>query len=246
MHSKQNTKNYKEDEDIKVKNTGVQSNSAATIINSTQVVQNKPTDVLSSKIIRPRSSVGITKVYVTIPLDRVGVVIGKSGETIKKIMEATKTKIAVDETNGVAVIEPASPNTSPYDIMRAQDVIKAIGYGFSHEKAFKLLEEDIVLVVIDLTQYVKDSENHLTRIKGRIIGEEGRARKNIEEMTGTHISIYDNIVAIIGNYENANVAREAIMMLIEGRQHSTVYRHIDRLMRQVRRTKITSLWYRET
>ncbi|MEM1646167.1 MAG: KH domain-containing protein [Ignisphaera sp.] len=242
-YNKQNTKDIKESKDIEVKNTEVES------INTNNVFAQNIHNLLaasSSRIIGPRTSVGVTKVYVTIPLDRIGVVIGKNGKTIKKIMEATKTKITVDETNGVAVIESASPYTSPYDIMKAQDVIKAIGYGFSPEKAFKLLEEDVILMVIDLTQYVKDSENHLTRIKGRIIGEEGKARKNIEEMTGTYISVHDNTVAIIGSYENANVAREAIMMLIEGRQHSTVYRHIDRLMRQVRRSRITSLWYKET
>lgn len=244
MLNKQDTKDVKESKDAELKNTGVQSINTSSS-SSSQNAQNLLT-ASSSRIIRPKSSIGITKVYVTIPLDRIGVVIGKNGETIKKIMEATKTKIAIDEANGVAVIEPASPHTSPYDIMRAQDVIKAIGYGFSPEKAFKLLEEDVILMVIDLTQYVKDSENHLTRIKGRIIGEEGKARRNIEEMTGTYISIHDNTVAIIGSYENANVAREAIMMLIEGRQHSTVYRHIDRLMRQVRRTKITNLWHKET
>jgi ribosomal RNA assembly protein len=82
----------------------------------------------------------------------------------------------------------------------------------------------------------------LTRIKGRIIGENGRARKNIEEMTNTYISVYGNYVAIIGSYENANIAREAIMMLIEGRQHSTVYKYIEKLMRQVRRAQIAKLW----
>lgn len=207
-----------------------------------QTTQSPLQSIATPRTPRPRTSVGLTKAYVTIPLDRVGVVIGKNGETIKKIMEATKTKISVDEANGVAIVEPASPHTSPYDIMKAQEIIKAIGYGFSSEKAFKLLEDDAVLIVIDLTQHVKDSENHLTRVKGRIIGESGKARKNIEEMTNTHISVYGNYVAIIGSYDNANIAREAIMMLIEGRQHSTVYRHIDRLMRQIKRSYVARLW----
>lgn len=191
------------------------------------------------KALKPQVKPGVTKLYATIPLERIGVVIGRNGETIRKIMELTKTKITVDEVNGIVVIEPLLPSTTPYDMMKAQDVIKAIGYGFSPEKAFKLLEEDAVLIVIDLTQYVKDSENHLMRVKGRIIGEEGKARRNIEEMTGTYISVYENFVAIIGSYENANIAREAVMMLIEGRQHSTVYKHIERLMRQLKREWIS-------
>jgi ribosomal RNA assembly protein len=205
-------------------------------------IQKSSIPVSRNRVIQSRTSVGVTKIYVTIPLERVGAVVGKNGETLEKIMEETRTKITIDSINGVAVIEPVSPNTSPYDVMKAQDVIKAIGYGFPPEKAFRLLDEDAVLILIDLTQHVKDSENHLTRIKGRIIGENGRARKNIEEMTNTYISVYGNYVAIIGSYENANIAREAIMMLIEGRQHSTVYKYIEKLMRQVRRAQIAKLW----
>jgi len=185
---------------------------------------------------------GVTKLYLKIPSERLGVLIGKNGEVLKRLSSMTKTKISVDETNGVIIVEPSTPYTDAIDIMKVQDVINAIGYGFSPERAFRLLEEDQILIVIDLKQYVKPTENHLTRIKGRIIGEDGKVRKNIEEMTGVEISVYDDYVAIIGDYESANVAREAIMMLIEGRQHSTVYRYIDRAMRQIKRRRITSMW----
>lgn len=213
--------------------------------------EEKEKNIDTHKLIQTNTStayrviVGLTKLYVIIPPDRISIVIGKNGETIKKIMEATKTKITIDDTNSVAIIEPISPQTLPYDMMKAQDIIKAISCGFSSEKAFRLLDEDSVLIIIDLTQYVKNSENHLTRIKGRIIGEEGKVRKNIEEMTDTYISVYGNTIAIIGSYENANIAREAIMMIIEGRQHSTVYKHIDRLIRQIKRTRTPSMWIKE-
>ncbi|ADM27923.1 KH domain protein [Ignisphaera aggregans DSM 17230] len=185
---------------------------------------------------------GVTKLYLKIPPERLGVLIGKNGEVLKRLSSMTKTKISVDEANGIIVVEPLTPYTDAIDIMKVQDVINAIGYGFSPERAFRLLEEDQILIVIDLKQYVKPTENHLTRIKGRIIGEDGRVRKNIEEMTGVEISVYDDYIAIIGDYESANVAREAIMMLIEGRQHSTVYRYIDRAMKQIKRRRITSMW----
>lgn len=185
---------------------------------------------------------GVTKLYVKIPVERIGAVIGKGGETLKKLMEATKTLITINEIDGIIVIEPASPYTRPIDLMKAQDVIKAIGYGFAPDRAFRLLDEDQILIVIDLKDHVKPSLNHLTRVKGRVIGEEGRVRKNLEDMTGTYISVYDDYVAIIGEYDNANIAREAIMMIIEGRQHATVYRYVDRAMRQIRRTKMLSLW----
>jgi ribosomal RNA assembly protein len=188
---------------------------------------------------------GVTRFYVKIPLERIGVLIGKNGETLKRLMRETQTKITVDEVNATVIIEPAGPQTKAADLMKARDIVMAIGYGFSPERAFRLLDDDQILVVIDLKQYVGPSENHLTRIKGRIIGEEGRARKNIEEMTGTYISVYDDYVAIIGDYESANAARDAIMMLIEGRQHSTVYRYLEREMRKIKRSRITAFWVTE-
>jgi len=185
---------------------------------------------------------GVTRLYVKVPPDRIGVLIGKGGEVLKKVMERTKTKIVVDSVNCNVIIEPASPYTTPLDLMKAQDFVKAIAYGFSPERAMRVLDEDQVLIVIDLKQYVKPSPNHLTRVKGRIIGEHGRARKNLEEITGTYISVYDDYVAIIGDYESANAARDAILMLIEGRQHSTVYRHLDRVMYRIKRSRKLEYW----
>ncbi|MCS7111883.1 MAG: KH domain-containing protein [Ignisphaera sp.] len=185
---------------------------------------------------------GVTKLYVKLPVERVGVVIGKGGETLRKLMEFTKTLITVNEVDGIVVIEPASPRTRPIDLMKAQDVIKAIGYGFSPDRAFRLLDEDTMLIVIDLREHVKASPNHLARVKGRIIGEEGRVRKNLEDATGTYISVYEDYVAIIGEYENASITRDAVMMIVEGRQHATVYKYVDRAMRQIKKAKMISLW----
>lgn len=185
---------------------------------------------------------GITRLYCRVPLDRVGVLIGENGQVIRDLMRRTMTIIRVDSQNGTVVIEPESPNVPPINLLKAQDFIKAIAYGFSPERALRILDEDQILLVIDLKQKVGPSPNHITRVKGRIIGEKGKARKIIEEMTGTYISVYDTYVAIIGDYESATAAREAIEMLIEGRQHTTVYRYLERIMRQIKRRKITKLW----
>ncbi len=182
------------------------------------------------------------RMYVKVPPDRLGAVIGVDGKVKKEIMERTGTLINVDTDNGIVVIEGESSKTSPINVMKAAEIVKAIAYGFPPDKAFKLLNEDYVLVIVDLKSIVGDSPNHLTRIKGRIIGEGGRARRTIEEMTGTDIVVGDSYVAIIGEYERAMVAKEAVEMLAEGRMHSTVYKRIDRLMREIRRRERLKLW----
>ena len=194
---------------------------------------------------RPSVIPGVFRVYAKVPPDRIGVLIGEKGKVKLEIMRATRTRINVDSKSGMVIIEPEAPDVPPYMVLKAQEVVRAIAYGFPPEKALRLLDEDQTLVVIDLKQYVGDSPNHLQRVKGRIIGEKGKARKAIEEMTGTYISVYDSYVAIIGDYESAQAAKEAIEMLIQGRQHSTVYRYLERVMSRIKREQWTRIWRRE-
>lgn len=185
---------------------------------------------------------GVLRLYARVPQERLGVLIGEKGRVKTEIMRRTRTRITVDSTTGMVVIEPEAPDVPPYMVMKAQEVVRAVAYGFPPEKAMRLLDEDTVLIVIDLKQYVGDAPNHLQRVKGRIIGEKGKARRTLEEMTGTYISVYRNYVAIIGDYESASIAKHAVEMLIEGRQHSTVYRYLERAMFDLRRSRMTQLW----
>jgi ribosomal RNA assembly protein len=192
-----------------------------------------------------RFIMGVTRLYEKLPLDRVGVLLGREGSVKKEVEEKTKTLITVDTQTGSVIIEPASPSTTALELIKAQNIVRAIGYGFSPERAFRLLEDDQVLEVLDVRQYVGDKPNHVKRVLGRIIGEEGKARRILEEYTGTYISIYDHYVAIIGDYETANIAKKAIEMLIQGRMHATVYKYIDREMYALRRRRMTELWRKE-
>ena len=173
---------------------------------------------------------GVTKIYTKIPVERVGILLSNKGEIIKTIQQRLDVKISIDPSLGSVVIEPSKPDTPVNNLFKAKDYIEAIGYGFSPERAERVLGEDQVLLVIDLKDQLRLPENHLKRIKGRIIGEEGRARRNLEEISGCYISVYENYIAIIGDYESANAVKEAIQLLIEGREHSTVYRYLKRLM----------------
>lgn len=192
-----------------------------------------------------RFILGVTRLYEKIPLERVGVLLADNGRVKKEIEEKTKTTITVNPESGAVIIEPAFPHTSALDLMKAQNIVKAIGHGFSPERAFRLLEDDQSLEIIDVRQYVGNKPNHVRRILGRIIGEDGKARRTLEELTNTYISVYEPYVAIIGDFETANIAKRAIEMLIEGRMHSTVYKYVDREMFNIRRRRLTELWRKE-
>ncbi|MCR6668850.1 MAG: KH domain-containing protein [archaeon YNP-WB-040] len=183
----------------------------------------------------------VIREYVSVPPDRIGVVIGDRGTIKSRIEESTGVALTVDSSSSSVMLE-IDPDKTPYEnMMKAKNIITAIGYGFSPEKAFKLLEDDVILDVIDLTLYVGTSKNHLTRIKGRIIGENGKTRKIIEEYTGTFVSVYSNYVAIIGTYENVSVARRAVEMLASGKPHNAVYSFLDREKRRLKKLEF-ELW----
>lgn len=171
--------------------------------------------------------------YVHVPLNRVGVLIGEDGKVKRRIEEELGVKLIVDSEAGV--VEIRLVRGDPSKLLKAKDVVLAIANGFSPERAFKLLDEDYSLALVELRDYVGDSEEGLVRIKGRIIGEEGKARRFIEETTGALISVADDKVAIIGNYEALEVAKRAVEMLAEGRQHSTVYRFLMAKRRELKR-----------
>lgn len=180
-------------------------------------------------------------IHLKIPRDRVGVLIGPSGRVKRRIEEMCCVEMKVDSGSGVVELMLKAGATDPTTPFKAESIITAIGRGFAPEKAFKLADDDILLEVIDLTDYVGKAQSELQRIKGRLIGERGKTRKIIEETTGADISIYGHTVSMVGETEQLEAARKAVQMLIKGRQHSTVYRFLHRRRRELKKAELT-LW----
>lgn len=162
---------------------------------------------------------------VCIPKERIAPAIGSEGEIRNRIEEETRVELDYNSETGVVRIKGRGEN--PLDTIIARDIVKAIGRGFSPEKAFKLLDEDVYLNVIDVTRYSGKSEKKKSRLKGRVIGREGRTRRLIEENTNTFISIYGKTISCIGHPEEIQIAREAIHMLLDGAPHSAVYNFLE-------------------
>ncbi|MDI9633339.1 MAG: KH domain-containing protein [Methanolinea sp.] len=170
--------------------------------------------------------------------NRIGVLIGKGGQVKRELEEKTGTRIQIDSQEGTVTVE--GEDALPF--LRAVEVINAINRGFSPERAFCLLEdEDLLLEVIDLSG-VADTPRQLDRIRGRIIGRDGRAREQIEHMTDTKVSVFGKTIALIGLPENLKVARTAIDMLIEGAPHEAVFAYLEK-KRQESRQNLVDYYY---
>ncbi|MEM2878261.1 MAG: KH domain-containing protein [Candidatus Hadarchaeales archaeon] len=169
--------------------------------------------------------------YTRLPKDRIGVVIGPDGRVKREIEERTKTKLKLDSETGEVYIESGD---DPLGAMKARDVVNAIARGFSSDRAFRLLEDEMQLEIVDIRDYVGDSENALVRIKGRLIGEKGKVRKLVEDSTGSSISVYGKTVALIGTADQLAVAREAVDMILRGAKHSSVFRFLEDKRREMK------------
>jgi len=181
-------------------------------------------------------------VFVKVPRDRIGALIGPNGLVKENIEKRLSVGLQIDSETGDITVTLNPTAQDPSLLFRSKEVITAIGRGFSPERAFRLLEDDdSTLKVIDLREVVGRSLSDMQRLKGRVIGKEGKTRRIIEELTDASISVYGHTISVIGNVDQAEAASEAIQMLMRGSQHSTVYRFLHKKRRELKKKKM-ELW----
>jgi ribosomal RNA assembly protein len=180
--------------------------------------------------------------FIKIPAERVGVLIGPEGKTKKLVEVKLAVELQIDSQSGDVTITMSEKAKDPSTLFRAKEVVTAIGRGFSPEHAFRLInDEEAILDLIDLRVAFGKSESDLKRVKGRIIGMEGKTRRIIEELTDANVAVYGHTISIIGNMDQAQIAREAVEMLVRGSLHATVYRFLHRKRRELKK-KMLELW----
>lgn len=181
-------------------------------------------------------------VYVKIPRDRIGALIGPNGSVKENIEKRLSVELQIDSESGGVKIKLKPAVQDPSILFRSKELVTAVGRGFSPKRTFRLLNDDeATLQVIDLREIVGRSPSDIKRLKGRIIGRDGKTRRIIEELTDSNISVYGYTISIIGNMDQNEVAREAIRMLMKGSQHSTVYRFLHKKRREIKKKKM-ELW----
>lgn len=177
---------------------------------------------------------------IRIPQERIAVLIGKSGKAKMEIERLCQVKLDIDSQTGETTI---ISNGKIEDIQpfKAMEIVTAIGRGFSPENAMSLLKGENTLYVIDLREFVGKSSSNLERIKGRIIGEGGKVRKNMENLSGTQISVYGKTVSIIGNNAKLRLVVDAISSISNGSMHGAIYNKLEAANRREKEEKM-KLW----
>jgi ribosomal RNA assembly protein len=168
--------------------------------------------------------------YLKIPKDRIGAMIGPGGEVKHEIEKRTGIKVSVDSESGEVTINYDHAR-DPVMVLKVNDLVKAIGRGFSPERAFRLLKDDFFFALIDVHDYIGKNPDHLRRMKSRLIGTGGKTRRIIEELSEAELSIYGDTVAIIGLADALDIARTALDMILNGSEHSSVYSYLEHTRR---------------
>ena len=165
---------------------------------------------------------------VKIPQARVACLIGKEG-TMKKVIErSTNTRLRVS-AEGDVLIEGES-----YDGYLCENVVRAIGRGFNPIIALQLVQENYALEIIEIKEVIGNKPQHLIRIRSRLIGQRGRARRVLERLTRCHICIYGKTVSLIGTYEHVSIATRGVKKLLHGSSHGNVYGFLERGMKKLK------------
>jgi ribosomal RNA assembly protein len=170
--------------------------------------------------------------HVKIPQDRIGVLIGEGGETMRRIESRAGVRLDIDSENGKVAIEQVG---DPVDALKGPEIVEAIGRGFAPEDALTLLDDDMRMFdLVDINTVARNSKD-MKRKKGRLIGEDGRTRELMEELTGAMVVIYGSTLGIIGSPKQTKIVREAAERLLDGAPHGSVYSFLERKHNELKR-----------
>jgi len=156
---------------------------------------------------------------VRIPVERIHIIIGKNGKTKEEIEKKANVKLDINADGEVEISGEAT------DIFFAKDIIKAIGRGFEPKHALKILNEGYNFFLFNLKDHFT-SDNAIKRVKGRIIGEDGKVKAEIENATESYVSVFGNTVGIISKFDSMEYAKEAIQKIMDGSPHIAIFNYL--------------------
>lgn len=160
--------------------------------------------------------------YVQVPDDRLTLFENDNAKTV--VENETEAEVSIDEDAKTVSVS----HENSLKELDAKRVVEAIADGFAVHNALKLAREPMNQLATVNVRDMTRNDKEFKRQKGRIIGENGRTRELISELTGVTISIHRDKVSIIGSDRDVRKARNAVVSLIRGKPHQDVYRDLEK------------------
>ena len=158
-----------------------------------------------------------------IPKERIAVLIGNNGSNKKDLEIKCGVKIDINSDDGDVFVS----SEDSFKAYISMQILKAISRGFNPDVAKLLLNENYILEVIKITDFSGKSKLKQKRLKGRVIGVDGKARKTIEKLTNTNISVYGKTVGIIGEARDVELAARGIESILSGAPHGPIFKSLE-------------------
>jgi len=109
----------------------------------------------------------------------------------------------------------------------AEKVLMALNFGFSLKTSLLLKnEENYNFEILNIKDFTKRKD--LERIRGRIIGTNGRTLRTLTELTKCFFELKDNSVGIIGDSGHIKNAQTSLISLIHGTKQANVYSFLEK------------------
>ena len=107
-----------------------------------------------------------------------------------------------------------------------ENILHAVDFGFDIADALLLKNEHFVLEFMSVKEHTK--RGNLEEVRGRVIGTDGKAKRTIEELTGSALFIKGNTIGIIVDSDHLESCVQALSSLIHGAKHSNVFSYLER------------------
>lgn len=148
---------------------------------------------------------------------------------VDKLVRITKNRKKLEEILGVKIENRGTEVYIEGDAENeyiAEKVVNALNFGFPFSVAIEIKTADLVFEKINIKDYTKQKD--LARVRGRIIGAQGKTIKTISELSNCYMELKDNYVGIIGEPEFIKNAQEAIISLAKGAKQANVYAYLEK------------------
>jgi ribosomal RNA assembly protein len=126
------------------------------------------------------------------------------------------------EINGKEV----SISGEPENEYVAERVIEALDFGFPFSDALNIKKEEYLFEILNIKEFTNQKD--FERVRGRVIGKDGKALKTISNLSNCHVELSGNKLGIIGDSESIRNVEEACKLLIKGSKHSNVYAYLEK------------------
>ena len=157
----------------------------------------------------------------------------------EKVIRILKNKKKLEKLLNLKITNRGKEVTikgEPEDEFLGGNVIDALNFGFPFSNAILIKTQDFMFGIMNIKDH--SHKKDLKTVRARIIGRKGKTLKTLTELTGCHFELENNEIGIIGDPEDFENGKKAMISIIQGSKQSNIYCFLKKQKRTNTRKKI--------